>query len=46
MANGKTFDQFLGNEGFEEGIMMDFDEFLHQSFGKRASQNLRLEGTT
>jgi hypothetical protein len=33
--DGKTFETFLENDGFEKNVMSKFDDFLHESFGKR-----------
>lgn len=32
--DGKTFEEFLGNDHFEKKFMSSFDDFLHESFGK------------
>jgi hypothetical protein len=39
-VDGKTFESFLGNDRFEKKIMSKFDNFLHESFGKRFFQRL------
>jgi hypothetical protein len=33
-VDGRTFEQFLGDESFEQGVMAEFDEFLQESFSK------------
>ena len=32
--NGKSFDKYLGEEGYRQHIEMTFDNFLHASFSK------------
>jgi hypothetical protein len=33
-VDGRTFEKFLGKDYFEKKVMLKFDEFLQESFGK------------
>jgi len=35
--DGETFNDFLGDDGFETQIMGKFDHFLRESFGEQAA---------